>query len=124
MILGNIYQFLNEWLSLPESNAFVSIHEGDIAGYGVIRRCRQGYKIGPLFADSKEIARQLLLTLTGSVELGELFYLDIPEPNPGAIELTTEFGMSKVFETARMYSKSFPSIDLNKVFGITSFELG
>jgi hypothetical protein len=111
-------------LTLPDSKAFSFVENGTLSGYGVIRKCRQGYKIGPLFANSKEIASNLLLTLIDSVEANELFYLDIPEINKQALELVSEFQMNKVFETARMYSKSFPEIDLKKVFGITSFELG
>jgi hypothetical protein len=32
--------------------------------------------------------------------------------------------MKRVFETARMYTGPDPRIELNKVFGVTSFELG
>ena len=116
--------FLKGWLTLPDSNAFASILDKTLTGYGVIRKCRQGYKIGPLFADTIEIARQILLSLLDSVESDMRFYIDIPEVNKQALELTMEFNMIKVFETARMYSKSFPAIELGKVFGITSFELG
>jgi hypothetical protein len=117
-------QFLKEWLTLPDSNAFAAILNETLSGFGVIRKCRRGYKIGPLFADTKKIARQLLISLVDSVENGALFYLDVPDINKQALELTDEFQLHKVFETARMYSKSFPAIELEKLFGITSFELG
>ena len=29
-----------------------------------------------------------------------------------------------MFETARMYTKKMPRIDLQKVFGVTTFEVG
>jgi len=32
--------------------------------------------------------------------------------------------MKPMFETARMYTKKPPIINLNKVFGVTTFELG
>jgi hypothetical protein len=32
--------------------------------------------------------------------------------------------MKPSFETARMYNRGEPDIDLSKVFGITTFELG
>ncbi len=32
--------------------------------------------------------------------------------------------MQPVFETARMYSRNNPTIDLNAVYGVTTFELG
>jgi hypothetical protein len=54
----------------------------------------------------------------------ESYYLDIPELNARALELSHKFNMQKVFETVRMYSKEIPNVPLHKVFGITSFELG
>jgi hypothetical protein len=117
-------KFLKEWIAQPGSRAFAALYNGEISGYGVIRKCRQGYKIGPLFANSKEVANHLLLSLIRSVPSGEAFYLDIPDANAKAVELVGEFQLHKVFETARMYSTYFPNIDMNNVFGITSFELG
>ena len=32
--------------------------------------------------------------------------------------------MKPMFETARMYTKGKPNIDLQRVFGVTTFELG
>ncbi len=33
-------------------------------------------------------------------------------------------GLSPVFETARMYTGPAPAIALDRIFGVTSFELG
>ncbi len=96
---------------------------GKLAGYGVIRKCRRGYKIGPLFADREEIAETLFLALTGRIP-GEEFFLDIPEPNAAAGSLVRRHNMQSVFETARMYSGAVPSLPLERIFGVTSFELG
>jgi hypothetical protein len=51
-------------------------------------------------------------------------FLDIPEPNKAAMDLANEYGMAKVFETARMYNKEQPDIFLDGIFGVTTFELG
>ena len=115
--------FLNGWIHQPDGAARGYLHNGRLSGYGVIRRCRQGYKIGPLFADHEEIAEQLLLALTGGVS-GEEFFLDIPEPNSGARALVYRYKMQMVFETARMYAGAVPFLPLGKIFGVTSFELG
>ena len=93
------------------------------AGYGVIRKCRSGYKIGPLFADNTQIAETLFTALTSNVP-GEPVFLDTPEVNPAAVELAERHHMSVVFETARMYSKGEPALPMNCIFGVTSFELG
>ncbi|MEI6315765.1 MAG: GNAT family N-acetyltransferase [Syntrophus sp. (in: bacteria)] len=115
--------FLNYWIKQPEGAALGNVKNGQLSGYGVIRKCRQGFKIGPLFADNEEIADNLFLALTAKVH-GEEYFLDIPEPNPGARALVIRYDMQMVFETARMYSGIPPSLPLEKIFGVTSFELG
>lgn len=115
--------FLRTWLSMPESQALGLIRDGQLAGFGVIRRCREGHKIGPLLADDDAGADELFRDLTAPVA-GQLVYLDVPEVNAEALALGERYGLSPVFETARMYSGSFPDIDVTKIFGITTFELG
>jgi hypothetical protein len=40
------------------------------------------------------------------------------------VALARGAGMTPVFETARMYRGGDPGLPLDRVFGITSFELG
>jgi len=118
------HQFLKAWLTQPESMVLVAVQNKHIIGYGVIRKCRIGYKIGPLFADNKDIANKLYLALCHFVEPGTKIYLDVPEINPAAINLAESYSMKTVFGTARMYTKSQPDMNNNKVFGVSTFELG
>ena len=115
--------FLRKWIQQPGATCLAVVDGGTLKGYGVIRACFQGHKIGPLFADSAEIAEDLFQGLAASVP-GQAVYLDTPEPNQEAVNLTKRHGMKLVFGTARMYSKGEPQISMNKVFGVTSFELG
>lgn len=55
---------------------------------------------------------------------GADIFLDVPEPNGPAIELARSRGMTPCFETARMYTGPFPDLPLDRIFGITSFEVG
>jgi GNAT superfamily N-acetyltransferase len=116
--------FIGSWLNQPSSSAFGYLENNQLRGYGVIRRCRKGYKIGPLFADNANIAEKLYLSLVSGTEKGSPVYLDIPEINPAAVKLAAQYKMKEVFATARMYSKGQPDIALEKVFGVTTFELG
>jgi hypothetical protein len=116
--------FLEAWLSMPNAQGLGYLQNGELLGYGVIRACRSGYKIGPLFANSPDIAESLFAGLCDKVESGAAVYLDIPEPNEDALELVGRHGMQKVFETARMYTQEAPSIKLENTYGITTFELG
>jgi len=115
--------FLNAWINQPGAAALAYIDGGQLKGYGVRRRCLSGYKIGPLFADNRDIAECLLDALTADIA-GENFYLDTPETNTDAIAIAESRGMGKVFATARMYQKGLPDLSYEKIFGITTFELG
>lgn len=115
--------FLQHWLNMSNAYGLGFCHQGQLAGYGVIRQCHLGWKIGPLFADNQEIALSLLHGLYSHIEQGPVF-LDIPENNLKAMEIAYFHHMKKVFATARMYRGEAPAQLENKVFGITSFELG
>jgi predicted N-acetyltransferase YhbS len=117
--------FLSAWLNQPSSRAFAyTTEQGDILAYGLIRPCQVGYKIGPLFAQTEAQAEGLLHALQASVPAGRPFFLDIPVINPQAVALVQRYSMQPVFETARMYKGSPPSIPIEQVYGVTSFELG
>ena len=116
--------FLKGWIPLPEATGTAWVENNQLCGYGVIRRCRQGYKIGPLFADTPEIAEAIFLHLSSRVEGGSSIFLDIPEVNAAAVELVQQYRMQKVFETARMYTQEEPSLAIDRLFGVTTFELG
>ena len=116
-------KFLKNWITEPESLTLVYYQNSKLIGYGMIRKCVTGYKIGPLFADNKLVAEKLFERLNNFAENSPIF-LDIPEVNKGALELVNKYKMKPMFETARMYTKKMPLINLNKVFGITTFEVG
>ena len=115
--------FLAKWLEQPDAKALIALNGEAIVGYGVARRCRSGWKIGPLFADDEVVAERLLHGLACSAK-GDVVFLDVPEVNAAAVALAEKYKMSKVFETARMYKGKMPAIPREKVFGVTSFELG
>jgi hypothetical protein len=51
-------------------------------------------------------------------------FLDVPSINRDAIAMAEELGLAPTFETARMYTGAIPPLQLERVFGVTSFELG
>ncbi len=115
--------FLEKWIKQPDSYAFAAVKEGKLKGYGVIRKCQNGYKIGPLFADDPIIAEKIFLALKASIP-DEAVYIDVPEPNKNAMEIANKYEMTVMFKTIRMYSREEPDINLFKVYGVTTFELG
>lgn len=118
------HAFLKNWVSQDHSTALAYIENGALQGVGVIRKCASGYKIGPLFADSADIASALYLQLSCHVSENDDIFLDVPQVNDDAVKLAEQFSMSQCFETARMYTQTEPEIQLQRTFGITSFEIG
>ena len=115
--------FLALWISLPGHVSLAALRDGALQGFGVLRPCRDGFKIGPLYAADPAIATALATALAG--QAGEKpVALDVPEPNGSAVALAQAMGLTPVFETARMYTGPDPEIDRAGLYGITTFELG
>ena len=116
-------QFLKRWIQQPESVSLCVVKARRIAGYGVLRACYRGFKIGPLFADDEWAAEDLFTGLSAPVA-GAPVFLDVPQPNAEALALAKRHNMKPVFETARIYNKGPIELPLNRIYGVTSFELG
>jgi len=120
----NRTEFLKSWINQSDSKALGILKDNKLAGFGVIRKCNSAYKIGPLFADNADLAEELFLVLKSQTKSTDKFFLDTPEINKAALNLAETYKMNVVFETARMYTKEAPNISVNKIYGVTSFELG
>lgn len=116
--------FLEKWMAQPRAIALGYFTPQGLQGYGQIRPSQTGYRIGPLFADQPEIAQQLFLSLQSQIPVGELIFWDIPTLNTAAIAIATALGFTSMFDTARMYRGAIPAIPLDRLFGVTSLELG
>ncbi len=117
-------RFLAAWLTPAETRrGFALIEDGELRGYGVLRDCRRGKKVGPLFARDRAAAERLMAEMLHAAGGHEVF-LDTPEPNRAAVALAEAHGLEPVFETARMYRGAAPALPLDEIFGITTFELG
>ncbi len=115
-------RFLHAWLQRPRET-MVIIREEAIAGYAVLRRCHDGYKVGPLFADGVREAEALFFACINQVG-GEVLHLDVPETQEAFSRVLLDAGMAPGFETSRMYKNGSPRISPQGVFAITTLELG
>lgn len=115
--------FLRAWIGTPGHRARVALGPAGVAGFAVLRPCREGSKLAPLFAMDVEIARALIADLAPHRAAGP-FILDLPEPHEAAVALARGMGLEKTFETARMYTREPPVMARERIFGLTSFELG
>ncbi|MEX0405032.1 GNAT family N-acetyltransferase [Aquibium sp. LZ166] len=113
--------FLRQWTG-DGHFALSSVRDGAIRGYAVRRPCREGFKIGPLFAEDLETATGLLSALARGCD-GDL-QLDVPDANPAFAETLLNAGMSRGFETTRMYRGPAPDMAMSRIFAVTTLELG
>jgi hypothetical protein len=114
--------FLERWLAPPHV-ALVAVRNGAVAGLGVMRRCREGWKVGPLFAGDQVRAEGLLAALAGSAG-SETIHLDVPATAGPFAAFLASAGFSPGFETTRMYKGPAPAVGGDGVFAVTSLELG
>ncbi|NIZ15716.1 GNAT family N-acetyltransferase [Phaeobacter sp. HF9A] len=117
--------FWQAWLGGP-GHVSVAAHaeDGEMQGFGTLRRCAHGAKIGPLLATSRAAALAVLAGVLKDWPEGEEIFLDVPDPNGAGVQLARDLGLSPVFETARMYRGHQPELALDLIYGVTSFELG
>lgn len=115
--------FLRAWITTSGHVGRALIRDGRLVAWGVIRPCRSGHKIGPLVADDRASAEAVVQALLASTGGGDVF-LDVPAVNREAIALAETLGLKPVFETARMYTGPIAPLRIDRVFGVTSFELG
>lgn len=116
-------KFLQRWITQPDCHALGAMAHGRLVGYAVARACREGYKIGPLFANDPAIADRLFQALLLRLPNQQL-QIDVPEPNLAGVEIVKSQGFTEVFGCARMALGPPLSRPVAHIFGVTTFELG
>lgn len=115
--------FLATWIAAPQRTALAAVRDGELQGLAVLRACREASRIGPVHADSPEVAGALVGALAATVP-GEPVSIDVPDINKPAVHLMEQLGLAPSFETARMYTGPVPETDQAGMYGVTSLELG
>lgn len=119
--------FLRQWLSHQAGTVLALVdRRGACHGFGRVRPCLlaegNGWRVGPLVADSPAAARALLEGLLqrhpGTV------LIDAPGANAAAAPLLASLGFSPVSRTLRMYRGAPPAVSLADVYGLACLELG
>ena len=127
--------FLELWRNLPDSVGIVATTAKDgaaaagaesnpIRGFGMIRKCDRGWRIGPLFADTTSIFKAVLNYLLNQVAVNEEAFIDVPCSNTAAVQWMKDNNFEQCFDTARMYLRSPPVSNVDKIWGVSSLELG
>lgn len=113
----------------PKADVKVATNkDGDITGYGVMQKVGDDqdptprYFLGPVYADTRDIAFELLHMLFSPIEIGSEIYTDIPDTNKVAIRLAERLKFTKRGSCKRMYTKSTIPLPVQKVWGM--FNIG
>jgi len=115
--------FLANWISQSGAHALAVATHDKLSGFGVMRPCLGGWKVGPLFADSVTVADKLLQAFQLEQD-GIPLFLDVPDANPAAQSLCHKYQMDEVFGCVRMYHGPVPVLDHECIFGVTTLEVG
>ncbi|MFO7628800.1 MAG: GNAT family N-acetyltransferase [Prochlorococcaceae cyanobacterium] len=119
--------FLADWLRHPAGTVLGLLDGGGRChGFGRIRPCLlpkgEGWRIGPLLADSPALAERLLRGLLAHHP--GVVMIDAPAANGQTAPLLERLGFSVVGETLRMYRGPRPAVSLADVYGLACLELG
>lgn len=120
-------EFMSRLIMIPGSRTMIAVNQqGDVVGCGCRRpavAAAEHHLIGPLYADSYDIARQMLYALTCDIA-GQNIWISICEPNEEAVRLLREL---KLHESIHMMRMMLGNGDLDalshRVFGITSIDV-
>ncbi|KAF9291827.1 hypothetical protein BGZ68_001819 [Mortierella alpina] len=103
-----------------------------VLGYGCVRRAETSYRVGPLYATSGEVAKQILVKLAMAVVDADrqtphgvplMFDIDMPNTNVEAVKIMDGFGWKNTFPSLRMWKGPGPKVDVNGVYGICTLEI-
>ena len=119
--------FLSDWLEHSAGKVLALVDEQCLChGFGRIRPCLlqdgEGWRIGPLLADSPALAEILLRRLVA--DHPGVVLIDSPGKNNFAEPLLRSLGFTEISQTLRMYRGSQPPISMKDVYGLACLELG
>ncbi|WP_392350689.1 GNAT family N-acetyltransferase [Parasynechococcus sp.] len=121
------HHFLTQWLSHPAGDVMTLMdNAGQCHGFARIRPCllpiAEGWRIGPILADSAELARVLLDRLL--IDHPGVVLIDSPATNQSAAMVLSSLGFKQVSATTRMYRGTVKPLHNDAVFGLACLELG
>ena len=120
-------EFLRAWLTVPHGHTVVYVEDGVVKGYAAMHRTTQCNEIARCFADSREIAQALYVSLINALGEGIGVHWNIPGDNDAAVELIESLGEYQPklhWDIARMYTRGVPQVKAEKVWSMTSYSIG
>jgi GNAT superfamily N-acetyltransferase len=123
---GERTQVLLPWIKQPNAYTLVATDRNQpdpLLGWGTIRPCLVGWKIGPLQAESLDVAESLIHALAKKSQATSIM-IDVPDNNPSMTELCRNHQMQEIFGCVRMYLGPPPTLQTENLYAILSLEIG
>lgn len=79
------------------ANGYVALKSRQVVGYGIIRPAIIGFKMYPLYADTKDVAKALFCYLRSQITNEEEHIYTSPEKNDNSNEIIMANGFKKTF---------------------------
>ncbi|KAI8371326.1 acyl-CoA N-acyltransferase [Radiomyces spectabilis] len=135
--------FVSRWLKFHKDRsddgrfAIAAVKGDQVIGYACVRPATESYRVGPLYAENREIAETLLKRLAELVleglsspsnrvpdSVSRTLHLDICMKNKDAVALFDGLEWGSIFSSMRMWRGQEPKTDAAGVFVVTSLEIG
>jgi len=121
-------KFYEELLRYNDVHAYAIYDENEkkLYGYGLIRPCLDGYRIGPLYCEDFQSAITLTQVLLSKVPNGSKIFFDVPHINKYAAMFAEFFHCKRVpkKDTYTMFKGIIYNNNAEKCYGIASLEIG
>ena len=117
-----------EMINHPDINGFLIQKHGKVQAYGFIRPCLDGYRVGPLIANSEEHALAIVLQLIRDKNNKNVIF-DIPSTNKHISTICKKLNLYRDPEcdTHAMFTKDLNTpllTNTQKSFSVFSLEIG
>ncbi|KAG0253079.1 hypothetical protein DFQ27_007690 [Actinomortierella ambigua] len=134
-------EFAEQWVRFHNGDehrfgvAYLSEDHQTVLGYACVRPAVSSYRVGPLYAESEEIAAALLASIGRKVLAAHekkpldgvqlAIDIDVPDKNKAAMALFDRLGWPNTFPCARLWSGAgAPKANVDHCFAVCSLEFG
>ena len=107
--------FLSTWLTTATTNSLVYQDNDVIQGFGAIRKCHEGYRLGPVYAETSDIAKDLIYSLCQPYDKCKLT-LEFADENLEGKKLMEQLNFQQDFQYITMFTQTPPQVNLRNIY--------